>query len=92
MIENPLAVGCLLDEVFGVDKTASPTTCAHCGRAGDLATLVTITQWTGAVLRCPACETVLLRIGRIPEVIYLDPHTITYLHLFVASPDSRPGD
>jgi hypothetical protein len=75
------AVAGLLDEVFGVDMTASPTVCVSCGRAGDLATLLAFTQSPGVVLRCPACESVVLRIVQTPHAVYLDARGAQYLRL-----------
>lgn len=80
------AVAGLLDEIFGVDMTASPTVCVQCGREGDLATLLTFTQAPGIVLRCPACESVLLRIVQTPGAIYLDARGALYLCLGRRSP------
>ena len=43
------AVAGLLDEIFGVEMTASPTECASCGREGALGTLWAFTQAPGVV-------------------------------------------
>ena len=75
------AVAGLLDEVFGVDMTASPTICVHCGRAGDLATLLAFTRAPGVILRCPACSSVLLRVVQTPDAIYLDARGTMCLRL-----------
>lgn len=75
------AVAGLLVDVFGVDMTVSPTACVQCGREGDLATLLTFTQAPGVVLRCPACESVMLRIVQTPDAIYLDARGTLYLRL-----------
>jgi hypothetical protein len=37
-----------------------------------MATLVAYGYTAGVVLRCPACENVVLRIVETPEAIYLD--------------------
>jgi hypothetical protein len=75
------AVAGLLEEIFGVDMTASPTACAHCGRAGELGTLVAFIHAPGVVLRCPTCEQVMVRIVRTPEAIFLDARGAVYLRL-----------
>ena len=75
------AVAGLLQEIFGVEMTASPTECANCGRAGELATLLAFTQAPGIVLRCPACEAVMLRIVQTKDAIYLDARGVVYLRL-----------
>jgi len=75
------AVAGLLEEIFGVDLTASPCACAHCGREGALATLLTFTQAPGVVLRCPACENAVLRIVQTPDAFYLDARGTLFLRL-----------
>ena len=61
------AVGGMLIEVFGEDLTGLGTTCPDCGRHGELATLRAFTHAPGVVLRCPACDAVLMRIVRTPR-------------------------
>jgi len=75
------AVAGTLQEIFGLEMTASPTECAHCGQVGDIGTLLAFTQAPGAVLRCPACENVMLRIVETPDAVYLDARGAVYLRL-----------
>jgi hypothetical protein len=56
------AIGGLLLEVFGVEMTTAKGVCAHCGAAGELATLVVYLQAPGTVARCRSCENVLVVI------------------------------
>jgi hypothetical protein len=56
------AIGGLLLEVFGVEMTTAKGVCAHCGAAGELATLVVYLQAPGTVARCRNCENVLVVI------------------------------
>lgn len=71
----------LLFEIFGVEMTASPTECAHCGKEGEVGALLAFTQGPGIVLRCSACENVVLRIVKTPQTIYLDARGAVYLRL-----------
>ena len=71
----------LLHEIFGVEMTASPTECAHCGKEGEIGTLLAFTQGPGIVLRCSACEQVMIRIVQTPEAIHLDARGAVYLSL-----------
>ena len=71
----------MLQEIFAVEMTASPTECANCGRQGEIGTLLAFTQAPGVVLRCPACEAVMVRIVRTPNAIYLDARGAVYLRL-----------
>jgi hypothetical protein len=75
------AVAGLLREVFALEITASPTKCAHCGAVGALGTLLAFTQAPGVVLRCPACEQVVLRIVETADAIYLEARGAAYLRL-----------
>ncbi len=75
------AVAGLLREVFALEMTANPTKCAHCGAVGALGTLLAFTQAPGVVLRCPACEQVIVRIVETTEAIYLDARGAAYLRL-----------
>jgi Family of unknown function (DUF6510) len=75
------AVAGLLREVFALEMTASPTKCAHCGAIGALGTLLAFTQAPGVVLRCPACEQVVLRIVETADAIYLEARGAAYLRL-----------
>lgn len=75
------AVAGVLHEIFDVEMTASPSECASCGREGDLGTLLAFTQAPGIVLRCPACESVMIRIVQTETAIYLDARGAVYLRL-----------
>jgi hypothetical protein len=75
------AIAGLLYEIFGVEMTASPTECAHCGNEGEVGTLLAFTQGPGIVLRCSTCENVMLRVVRTPEAVYLDARGAVYLRL-----------
>lgn len=76
----------VLYEIFGVEMTASPTECAHCGNEGEVGALLAFTQGPGVILRCSACENVVLRIVQTPDAIYLDARGAVYLRL------SRPRE
>lgn len=71
----------LLYEIFGVEMTASPTECAHCGNEGEIGELLAFTQGPGIILRCSTCENVVLRIVQTPNEIILDARGAVYLRL-----------
>jgi hypothetical protein len=71
----------LLYEIFGVEMTAAPTECAHCGNEDEIGTLLAFTQGPGVILRCSACENIVLRIVQTPEEIILDARGAVYLRL-----------
>ena len=61
------AVAGLLVEIFGEDLTPVGSTCPDCGREGEIATLHAYTHAPGVVLRCPACDALLLAIAKTPR-------------------------
>ena len=75
------AVAGMLNDIFASEMTASPTECANCGNVSELGGLLAFTQAPGAVLRCPACENVMVRIVETPNAIYLDARGAVYLRL-----------
>jgi hypothetical protein len=77
----------LLYEIFGTEMTAEPTECANCGNEGEIGSLLAFTQGPGVVLRCSACEQVVLRIVQTPEAIYLDARGAVYLRLTKVKPE-----
>ena len=75
------AVAGVLMEIFGTEMTSAPTECAHCGAEGEVGTLLAFTQAPGIVLRCPACENVVVRITQTPDAFYIDARGAVYLRL-----------
>lgn len=71
----------LLYEIFGVEMTASPTECAGCGNEGEIGELLAFTHGPGIVLRCSACEQVVVRIVKTSDEIFLDARGAVYLRL-----------
>jgi len=58
------AIGGLLREIFTMEMTAAQTTCAGCGDV--------YMDAPGTVVRCPSCESVLMRIVRGPGRYWVD--------------------
>ena len=75
------AVAGLLNEIFALEMTTSPVECANCGREGEMGTLLAFIQAPGIILRCPACENIILRVVQTPESFFLDLRGAAYLHL-----------
>jgi hypothetical protein len=75
------AVGGLLGEVFGREMTAARGTCASCGSIGEVATLTVYAHAPGTVVRCPACEAVLLRVVRAEHRMWIDLRGLRSLEL-----------
>jgi hypothetical protein len=66
------AVGGLLREVFAFDATGARATCASCARMAPIAELRLYAIELGAILRCPSCDEIVVRIGRTPRGLWLD--------------------
>lgn len=56
------AIGGLLREIFTMEMTAAETTCAGCGAVNPVGRVDVYVHAPGTVVRCPACESVLMRI------------------------------
>ncbi len=80
MLDGNAAAG-LFQDIFGREMTDSPTRCERCGREGALGTLHLFNRAPGAVLRCPKCEAVMLRVVETSEALYLDARGVTCLRL-----------
>jgi hypothetical protein len=85
MLDGNAAAG-ILSEIFTLEMTGSWLECANCGREGEMGTLLAFMQAPGVILRCPACENIILRIVEAPEAIYLDLRGAVYVSLRRASP------
>jgi Family of unknown function (DUF6510) len=75
------AAGGMLYDLFAAEMTAAPTECASCGRKGEIGSLLAFVQAPGLVLRCPACESPMVRIVRTGEFTYLDARGAVYLRI-----------
>ncbi len=91
MLDGNAAAGILL-EVFGADMTTVPGECANCGNVAEIGALLAFTQAPGLVLRCPACESVVVRIVTTPDSVYLDARGATYLRLARRNGTARSDD
>jgi hypothetical protein len=80
MLDGNAAAG-VLQGIFGVEMTACPTECEHCGREGELGSLLAFAPATGWVLRCPACQGVILRVVETTDYVYLDARGAVYLKI-----------
>ena len=62
----------LLTEIFRFEMTAVVATCAGCGAVGPVGTLVAYGEPMGAILRCPGCDTAVIRAARTGGRAWLD--------------------
>ena len=75
------AVAGTLEQMFAFEVTTAIGTCANCGAVGAVGAASVYSQAPGIVVRCPACEGVLLRLA--PYALgtpVLGPLSCTGLH------------
>jgi hypothetical protein len=73
------ALGGALSAAFGADMTAVPSKCAHCGTVNVVGTLRAYVDAPGAILRCPTCGGVVIRLVETTEATYVDARGAAYL-------------
>ena len=76
----------LLSEIFAIEMTSAQTTCASCGRTGTVGTLLLYGGEMGAVLRCPTCDAVQMRIVRIHGQYWMDMRGMAIMRITPAIP------
>jgi Family of unknown function (DUF6510) len=69
----------ILSEIFVPDITMARATCANCGTMRAFGALPLYGQSMGAVIRCPTCDGVVLRVARTPTGLWLDPRGASLL-------------
>jgi hypothetical protein len=66
------AIAGLLREIFTVEMTTAQSTCGGCGKVHAVGRVDVYLNAPGAVVRCPACEQVLMRIVHGPDRYWID--------------------
>ena len=67
------------EALFGFDMTAVPGQCAHCGTVHMVGAMRAYMGGPGAVLRCPTCDQVVLRLVETIDATYVDARGAVYL-------------
>lgn len=80
MLDGNALAGMLYD-IFGAEMTSTPAECANCGNVAEMGALLAFTHAPGMVLRCPTCESIVLRFVETPDAIYLDARGAVYLRM-----------
>ena len=83
-MENKLdgnAAGGILQAIFPFDMTLAQVTCTACAARGPLGRLATYMHGMGTILRCPSCDTVLIRVAQIQGDYWLDMRGVRVLHI-----------
>ena len=71
----------VLSSMFTAELTAAVAWCVGCGRGAALAEATFFVDAPGAVLRCRACDGVLVRVVVAPDRTWLDLHGVAVLEL-----------
>jgi Zn finger protein HypA/HybF involved in hydrogenase expression len=73
----------ILQEIFAVEITTAAGTCDHCGVTGLIGAVHVYMHAPGTVLRCPHCDSVLMKVVTDGERIWADPRGMRMLELRV---------
>jgi hypothetical protein len=86
-MENKLdgnAAGGVLQAIFPFDMTTAEGICAGCGEHHVMAATAVYKHGMGTILRCPSCDTVLIRVAEIKGCYWLDMRGMRVLLLLGA--------
>jgi len=84
MMENELdgnAAGGILQEIFPFDMTLVQATCTGCGATDAIGALAAYMHGMGTVVRCPSCDTVLIRVAHTKGRYWLDMRGVRVLQI-----------
>jgi hypothetical protein len=62
----------LLAQVFCGETSGALVICAGCGRTAAIGALLAYGLEMGAILRCPGCDTAVLRVGAAENMLWVD--------------------
>jgi hypothetical protein len=80
------AIAGLLSEIFTTEMTTAHSTCAGCGTVHVVGRVDVYLNAPGAVVRCPACDHILMRVVKGGGRIWVDMRGTRCLE-FAAAPD-----
>ena len=83
-MENKLdgnAAGGILQEIFPFEMTLVQTTCEGCGLTGTIGELAVYMHSMGTIIRCPSCDTVLIRVVQAKGKYWLDMRGVRVLQI-----------
>lgn len=75
------AVGGLLAEVFPFEMTTAQLSCAGCPATAPVGALLVYATAMGTIVRCPSCDTALIRITQVRGEYWLDLRGVRVLRL-----------
>jgi hypothetical protein len=71
----------LLSEVFCAEPSSAVIICAGCGATAAIGALPVYGLELGAIVRCPHCDTAVLRVGAAGAMLWLDLRGAVSLHV-----------
>ena len=84
MMENKVdgnAAGGSLQEIFPFEMTLVQATCAGCGATDAIGALPAYMHGMGTVVRCPSCDTALIRVAQTKGRYWLDMRGVRVLQI-----------
>jgi hypothetical protein len=84
MMENKLdgnVAGGILQSIFPFEMTMAKGICAGCGELRMVGATACYKHGMGTILRCPSCDTVLIRVTEIKGRYWLDMRGVRVLRL-----------
>ena len=83
-MENKLdgnAAAGILQAIFPFDMTLVQVTCTGCGAANAIGATAAYMPGMGTVIRCPACDTALIRVAQARGRYFLDMRGVRVLEI-----------
>ncbi|HEU4895597.1 MAG TPA: DUF6510 family protein [Acidimicrobiia bacterium] len=76
-------LGGMFLEIFGVEMTERRGCCAGCGAINPMGSMHVYVDAPGDVLRCPACQAVLMVLTRIDSVVRVNMANLAWVEMVV---------
>jgi len=83
-MENKLdgnAAAGILQEIFPFDMTLVQATCTGCGATDVIGALAAYIHGMGTIVRCPSCDTALIRVAQTRGRTFLDLRGVRVLQI-----------
>jgi Family of unknown function (DUF6510) len=84
MMENKLdgnAAAGILQAIFPFEMTLVQATCAGCGTTNAIGATAVYMHGMGTVVRCPSCDTALIRVAHVKGAYFLDMQGVRVLRI-----------
>jgi ribosomal protein S27E len=84
MMENKLdgnAAAGILQAIFPFEMTLVQVTCSGCGTTNAIGATAAYIHGMGTVIRCPSCDTVLIRVAQVKGRYFLDMRGVRVLQI-----------